>query len=117
MSKVTKKPLSSRRITSLAAADARDLQGEEKAPTVTVTTSVTISATTAARRSGLPVHTVHRCIQEGLIVEPLIEDDLIVLRRIRRLTDIGVNLAGVEIILRMRQRILELLHELERLQS
>ncbi len=120
MAKVTKKTLSSRRITDLAPADAQRSWGQEKweeAPAVIVTTNVAISVTMAARRTGMTVHTIHRCIQRGLVVEPLTEDDLIVLRRIRRLTDIGVNLAGVEIILRMRQRILELQQELQRIQS
>ena len=39
------------------------------------------------------------------------------LRRIRRLTDLGVNLAGAEIILRMRRRIEELQIEIARLQT
>ena len=43
--------------------------------------------------------------------EALTEADLTRLRRIRRLTDLGVNLAGVEIILRMRRRIEELQSE------
>lgn len=40
------------------------------------------------------------------------------LRRIVRLTDeLGVNLAGVEIILRMRERILEMQQEMEAMQA
>jgi MerR family transcriptional regulator/heat shock protein HspR len=67
-----------------------------------------ITIIVAARRTGLSTRTVRRYIQRGLVSEVLTEADLTRLRRIRRLTDLGVNLAGVEIILRMRRRIEEL---------
>jgi len=61
--------------------------------------------------------TVQRYIRRGLASEILTDDDLVELRRIRRLTDLGVNLAGVEIILRMRRQIEELHAEVARLQA
>jgi DNA-binding transcriptional MerR regulator len=67
-----------------------------------------ITVTIAARRMGLEPHIVRHCVQIGLLGETLTEDELIELRRVRRLTELGVNLAGVEIILRMRRRILAL---------
>lgn len=70
-----------------------------------------ITVIVAARRTGLSTNTVRRYIQRGLVGEALTEADLTGLRRIRRLTDLGVNLAGVETILRMRRRIEELQSE------
>ena len=67
---------------------------------------VTISV--AAHRTGLSTRSVRRCIQRGLVSEKLTEAELADLRRIRRLTNLGVNLSGVEIILRMRRQIIEL---------
>ena len=49
--------------------------------------------------------------------EVLTETDLAELRRIRRLTDLGINLTGVEIILRMRRQIEELQAEMARLKA
>ena len=46
--------------------------------------------------------------------EPLTDVDLRELRRIRRLQELGVNMQGIEIILRMRRRIQELQAELGR---
>ena len=79
------------------------------------TTHITI--TVAAHRTGLTPPTVRRYIRRSLVNETLTEADLAELRRIRRLTDLGVNLAGVEIILRMRRRIEELQAEVTRLQA
>ena len=79
------------------------------------TTVITING--AARRCGLASHTVRRYVRRGLVSEPLAETDLAELRRIRRLTDLGINLAGVEIILRMRRRIEDLQAEVGRLQT
>lgn len=46
------------------------------------------------------------------------ERDIVLLRRVKTLMDgMGVNLAGVEVILRMMQRITELQNELEKLES
>ena len=64
-----------------------------------------ITITVAARRTGVSPSTVRRYILRGLADDTLTEADLAELRRIRRLTDLGVNLAGVEIILRMRRQI------------
>jgi MerR family transcriptional regulator/heat shock protein HspR len=67
-----------------------------------------ITISVAAHRTGLSPRTVRRYIQRGVVSEKLTETELAELRRIRRLTDLGVNLAGVEIILRMRRQIVEL---------
>ncbi|HET89131.1 MAG TPA: MerR family transcriptional regulator [Chloroflexi bacterium] len=79
------------------------------------TESTSITITVAARRSGLTTRTVRRYVQRGLVSETLTENDLAELRRIRRLTDLGINLCGVEVILHMRQQIEELRAELDRL--
>jgi MerR family transcriptional regulator/heat shock protein HspR len=76
---------------------------------------VYITVTAAARRCGVAPYTVRRYIRRGLVSETLTEAELAELRRIRRLTLLGVNLAGVEIILRMRQQIEELQAEMGRL--
>lgn len=78
------------------------------------TTCITI--TVAARRAGMSPHIVRRCIQQRLVDEVLTEADLAELRCIRRLTDLGVNMAGVEIVLRMRRQIEELQAEIARLE-
>ena len=69
-------------------------------------THITVSI--AARRTGLSSRSVRRCIQRGLVSQKLTETDLCELRRMRRLSDLGINLAGVEIILRMRSQIIAL---------
>ena len=51
---------------------------------------------------------MRRYVRRGLVNETLSEADLEDLCRVRRLTDLGINLAGVEAILRMRRRIEEL---------
>jgi DNA-binding transcriptional MerR regulator len=63
-----------------------------------------ISITVAVRRTGLSDRQVRTCIERGLVVEPLSAGDLRELRRIRRLRELGVNWAGIEIILNMRRR-------------
>ena len=78
-------------------------------------TRVQITISTAARESGLSTQLIRRCIQEGLVDDVIDQAELRRLRRIRRLRDLGVNLHGIEIILRMRRRIEELQAELERL--
>ncbi len=83
----------------------------------THTEITTITITVAARRCGLTPRTVRRYIRRGLVSELLTEAELAELRRIRRLTDLGVNLAGVEIILRMRRRIEELQAEIDHLRA
>jgi MerR family transcriptional regulator/heat shock protein HspR len=76
-----------------------------------------ITVTVAARWCGVTSHTVRRYIRRGLVNETLTEVELAELRRIRRLTDLGVNLAGVEIVLRMRRQIEELQAEVNRLHA
>lgn len=71
----------------------------------------------AARRTGLESHTIHHCVRIGLVSDSLTEEDLVELRRVRRLTELEVNLAGVEIILRMRRHIVELQAELAHLRQ
>ena len=67
-----------------------------------------IAVTVVARRCGLTPRDIRRYVRRGLVSEMLTEADLAELRRIRRLINLGVNLAGVEIILHMRRRIEEL---------
>lgn len=69
--------------------------------------------TVIARRLGLSPDTIHYCLEVELVGQPLADPDLAELRRVRRLLDLEVNLAGVEIILRMRQRIRALQIRLE----
>jgi MerR family transcriptional regulator/heat shock protein HspR len=76
-----------------------------------------ITVTVAARRTDVEPHIIRHCVQLGLVSERLTEADLVELRRVRRLTNLGVNLAGVEIILRMRRRIEELQAEMARLEA
>ena len=76
-----------------------------------------IPISVAARRCGLTPTTVRRYIRWGLVEAPLTEEDLITLRRIRRLRELGINLAGIEVILRMRRRIEELQEEIARLRA
>jgi DNA-binding transcriptional MerR regulator len=71
----------------------------------------------AAQRSGLSVQVVRRCIREGLVASDLGEGELQRLRRIRRLHALGVNLHGIEIILRMRGQIEDLQARLARMEQ
>lgn len=73
-----------------------------------------ISLSVAIQRTGLSHQEVQQLIARRLVVEPLAEADLAELRRIRRLRELGVNLAGIEVILHMRQRIIEQRAELAR---
>ncbi|MFQ6122677.1 MAG: helix-turn-helix transcriptional regulator [Dehalococcoidales bacterium] len=80
----------------------------------------------AAKMLGVQIHTLRYYERIG-IIEPYrsqgntrlySERDIALLRRVKTLVDdIGVNLAGVEVILRMMQRMSELQNELERLES
>lgn len=76
---------------------------------------ITITIRTAVRQTGLSDHYVRECIHRRLVCEPLDFDDLVELRRIRRLQELGVNMAGIEVILRMRQQIRALQAEMDRL--
>ena len=80
----------------------------------------------AARMVGVPTHTLRYYEWIG-IIEPsrsrgnirlYSESDIAQLRRVKTLMDdLGVNLAGVEVILRMAQRMSELQHEMEELEA
>ena len=70
----------------------------------------------AARRVGVDVRVVRHCVEVGLMDSELRDTDLAQLRRVRRLMGLGINLPGVEVILRMRRRIQELHEELRRLE-
>lgn len=69
--------------------------------------------TALARRLGLSPDTIYYCLEVELVGQALADPDLAELRRVRRLLDLEVNLAGVEIILRMRQRIRAMQTQLE----
>ncbi len=66
-----------------------------------------------ARQVRLSPRVVNYCLEVGLIQEPISDSDLAEFRRVRRLQSLGVNLAGVEIILRMRRRLLAMQAEIE----
>jgi hypothetical protein len=66
--------------------------------------------TTAVRRTGLSIEIIQDCVTRRLVAEPLTDRDLAILRRVRRLRELGINMAGIEVILHMRQR-LEILQE------
>ena len=80
----------------------------------------------AARMIGVQVHTLRYYERVG-IIEPsrsqgnirlYSERDVVLLRRIKTLMDdLGVNLAGVEVILRMSQRMAELQGHIKELES
>ena len=55
-------------------------------------------------------------VARRIIIETMTEADLVELRRIRRLGELGVNMSGIEIILRMRRRVEALRSEIEALQ-
>ena len=76
----------------------------------------TITVNKAARQAGVEVRVVRYCIEVGVAKEELTEDDVAELRRVRRLTSLGINLPGVEVILRMRRRIKALEAEVARLE-
>jgi MerR family transcriptional regulator/heat shock protein HspR len=67
--------------------------------------STRITITVAAQRTGVEPEVVRYCMEVGLVSSRLTQEELAELRRVRRLTELGVNLAGIEIILRMRRRI------------
>lgn len=73
-----------------------------------------IRISTAVWRTGLSRYELYQCISRGLVSQPLTEADLRELRRVRRLQELGVNMAGIEIILQMRDRIQALQNELDR---
>jgi MerR family transcriptional regulator/heat shock protein HspR len=73
-----------------------------------------ITLTVAAQRTGLSVRRIRAYMRRALVSQELTEAELARLRRIRRLSELGVNLAGIEVILRMRRQILELQEQLQR---
>ena len=73
-----------------------------------------VSVTVAVQRTGLSRHLVEECLERRLVNQPLTDADLSELRRIRRLQELGVNLQGIEVILRMRRRMKALQTELAR---
>jgi DNA-binding transcriptional MerR regulator len=76
-----------------------------------------IEAEEAAQETGVDVYVVRHCVEVGLMEKKLDESDLAELRRVRRLMALGINLPGVEVIVRMRRRIQELHAEVIRLES
>ena len=66
-----------------------------------------------ARRLSLSPDTVHYCLDVELIRQPMTELDLAELRWAHRLLDLEVNLAGLEIILRMRKQMCAMQAQLE----
>lgn len=78
--------------------------------------AITITIRTAGQQTGRSSRVVRECVQRRLVSEPLADADLVELRRIRRLQELGVNMPGVEVILHMRRRIRLLQAELERLE-
>jgi MerR family transcriptional regulator/heat shock protein HspR len=80
----------------------------------------------AARMLGIHTHTLRYYERIG-VIEPkrsegnirlYSEGDIALLRRVKTLVeDMGVNLAGVEVILRLMQRMNEMQNELEKLES
>ena len=79
--------------------------------------TICIAITVAAYQAGVSSRTIRRYVQRGLVSKVMTDAELAKLRRIRRLTDLGVNLVGVEIILHMRHQIEELQAEVARLQA
>ena len=76
-----------------------------------------VTITKAADCSGLSVRAVHECIERGFVEKEITEAELANLRRVRRLLDLGINWAGVEVVLHMRRQIQSLRAELARLQA
>ena len=70
----------------------------------------------AAERAGVQVHVARHCVEVGLMDRALTDRDLAELRRVRRLMALGINLPGIEVILRMRRRIQTLQAELRELE-
>ncbi len=80
----------------------------------------------AARMLGVQTHTLRYYERTG-IIEPsrsqgnirlYSERDIVQLRRVKALMDdLGINLAGVEVILRMAQRMVELQRHVEKLEK
>lgn len=79
----------------------------------------------AARMLGIRAHTLRYYERVGIIVPPrsrgkirlYSEKDIARLRQVKTLMDdLGINLAGVEVVLRMAQQVTELQHRLEEME-
>lgn len=70
-----------------------------------------------AHQVNLSVDIVEYCLEVGLVRQAMSEEDLAELRRIRRLQSLDINLAGIEIIVRMRRRMLAMQAEMEQAQD
>lgn len=68
-----------------------------------------------ARQIGLEVEVIEYCAEAGLVNHPPTEVDLAELRRIRRLQALEVNLAGIEVVLHMRRRMLAMKAEMKQM--
>lgn len=75
---------------------------------------VHLTISTVALKTGLSVRVVEDCVSRRLVAVPITSSDLVELRRIRRLRELGVNMPGIEVILHMRRRIRALQAEVER---
>jgi DNA-binding transcriptional MerR regulator len=81
------------------------------------TRSEQITVAIASRRTGLSIQRIRHCMQLQLVGQTLTEAELVQLRRIRRLGELGINLAGIEVILRMRGQIMELQDQIRQLRA
>lgn len=77
-------------------------------------TTTYLSVTVAVQQTGLSLQVVEECIERQMVNQPLTDTDISELRRIRRLQELGVNIQGIEVILRMRRRMKALQSELAR---
>ena len=77
-------------------------------------TTTYLSVSMAVQRTGLSRQLVEECMERRLVNQPLTNADLSELRRICRLQELGVNLQGIEVVLRMRRRMRALRTELAR---
>jgi DNA-binding transcriptional MerR regulator len=78
---------------------------------------LSMGLTVLARRVGLDPDVIEYCWEAELVQPAATEYDLAELRRVRRLQALGVNLAGIEIILRMRRRLLAMQAEMDRVEK
>jgi hypothetical protein len=78
---------------------------------------ITITTRTAVRQTGLGRQVIQECVERRLVRQPLSDADLVELRRIRRLQELGVNMPGIEVILHLRRRLQVLQAELARRQG
>ncbi len=75
-----------------------------------------ITEVIAAERAGVSKTVVYRFIEMDVIRYPLTDADVCDLQRVRRLRELGVNITGTEIIIRMRRQIEQLQREMEQLE-